>query len=45
VHVDAIEQLPIEVIVACHAPAIRGDRIKTALGQASRAATKLPAWS
>ena len=29
-HVDAVEQLPIEVIAACHAPAIRGDRIKTA---------------
>ena len=30
VHVDAIEQLPIEVIASCHAPAIRGDRIKIA---------------
>jgi flavorubredoxin len=42
-HVDTIESLPIEVIASCHAPAIRGDRIKTAF-DIIRMLPKSEAW-
>ena len=35
-HIDTIRALPIEVIAPCHAPAIRGDRIETALDVPAR---------
>lgn len=43
-HVDVVQDLPIEVIASCHAPAIRGDRI----GQAFETIRRLPtaeAWA